>query len=48
MHDTLPLLNNDKFPRIHRGKVETLQINLGYLCNQACLHCHVNAGPTRK
>ena len=48
MHDTLPLLNNDKFPRIHRRKVETLQINLGYLCNQACLHCHVNAGPTRK
>ncbi|MBT7997353.1 MAG: radical SAM/Cys-rich domain protein [Betaproteobacteria bacterium] len=33
---------------MHRGKVETLQINLGYLCNQACLHCHVNAGPTRK
>ena len=25
-----------------------MQINLGYLCNQACLHCHVNAGPTRK
>ena len=48
MHDTLPLLNNGKFPRLYRGKVETLQINLGYLCNQACLHCHVNAGPTRK
>ena len=48
MHDTLPLLNNGKFPRIYRGKVKTLQINLGYLCNQACLHCHVNAGPTRK
>ena len=48
MHDTLPLLDNDKFPGIYRGKVETLQINLGYLCNQACLHCHVNAGPTRK
>ena len=48
MHDTLPLLNNGKFPRIYREKVETLQINLGYLCNQACLHCHVNAGPTRK
>jgi radical SAM/Cys-rich protein len=27
--------------------VETLQINLGYLCNQACLHCHVGAGPNR-
>jgi MoaA/NifB/PqqE/SkfB family radical SAM enzyme len=22
-------------------------VNLGYVCNQACLHCHVNAGPTR-
>ncbi|MGZ5106540.1 MAG: arsenosugar biosynthesis radical SAM (seleno)protein ArsS, partial [Usitatibacter sp.] len=24
-----------------------LQVNVGYLCNQTCLHCHVNAGPTR-
>jgi radical SAM/Cys-rich protein len=27
--------------------VDTLQVNLGYVCNQTCLHCHVNAGPTR-
>src|SRR6185369_11057756 len=27
--------------------LETLQVNLGYKCNQSCLHCHVNAGPTR-
>jgi radical SAM/Cys-rich protein len=27
--------------------VETLQVNLGYKCNQTCVHCHVNAGPTR-
>lgn len=27
--------------------VDTLQINLGKLCNQACKHCHVDAGPTR-
>jgi radical SAM/Cys-rich protein len=27
--------------------VDTLQINLGKLCNQACLHCHVEAGPNR-
>lgn len=27
--------------------VETLQVNLGKLCNQACKHCHVDAGPTR-
>src|SRR5581483_803022 len=24
-----------------------LQVNLGYKCNQSCVHCHVNAGPTR-
>lgn len=26
---------------------DTLQVNLGKLCNQACLHCHVDAGPKR-
>lgn len=31
-----------------RRSISTLQINLGKLCNQACLHCHVNAGPGRK
>lgn len=45
---TLPLLQESDFPAIRRGRVETLQVNLGYLCNQRCLHCHVNAGPTRK
>jgi radical SAM/Cys-rich protein len=48
MHATLPLLQRSDFPSIYRGTVETLQVNLGYRCNQACLHCHVNAGPTRK
>lgn len=33
--------------RVERGAVETLQVNLGKLCNQACLHCHVEAGPLR-
>ncbi|MBI2315536.1 MAG: arsenosugar biosynthesis radical SAM protein ArsS, partial [Betaproteobacteria bacterium] len=28
-------------------RVETLQVNLGYRCNQTCVHCHVNAGPAR-
>lgn len=28
--------------------IDTLQINLGYLCNQTCKHCHVDAGPHRK
>jgi radical SAM/Cys-rich protein len=47
MHATLPLLGVS-FPAIRRARLETLQVNLGYRCNQACLHCHVNAGPTRK
>lgn len=48
MHATLPLLRNTDFPPLVRGRLETLQLNLGYRCNQACLHCHVNAGPTRR
>lgn len=32
---------------LKRTGVETLQINLGKLCNQACHHCHVEAGPLR-
>ena len=47
MHATLPLLRQHSFPPIARARLETLQINLGYKCNQSCLHCHVNAGPTR-
>lgn len=48
MHDTLPLLENTTFPPLNRGKLTTVQVNVGYLCNQQCLHCHVNAGPKRK
>ena len=48
MHATLPLLEATDFPALRRMPLETLQVNLGYLCNQSCLHCHVNAGPTRK
>jgi radical SAM/Cys-rich protein len=47
MHATLPLLVKTDFPPIRRRKLETLQVNVGYVCNQSCLHCHVNAGPTR-
>jgi radical SAM/Cys-rich protein len=47
MHATLPLLKHTTFPAISRKRVETLQVNLGYKCNQSCVHCHVNAGPTR-
>jgi radical SAM/Cys-rich protein len=47
MHDTLPRLEAIPFPAIRRARLTTLQVNLGYRCNQSCLHCHVNAGPTR-
>jgi radical SAM/Cys-rich protein len=30
-----------------RGRTTTLQINVGLLCNQACQHCHLEAGPSR-
>ena len=48
MIDTWPLLKNTNFPSVSRQAVEILQVNLGYRCNQSCLHCHVAAGPTRK
>jgi radical SAM/Cys-rich protein len=48
MHATLPLLQDTDFPPLSRGPLETLQVNMGYRCNQQCLHCHVNAGPNRK
>jgi radical SAM/Cys-rich protein len=48
MRDTWPLLKATDFPPLTRKSLEILQVNLGYLCNQSCLHCHVAAGPTRK
>jgi radical SAM/Cys-rich protein len=48
MHATLPLLKSTDFPAIARRALDTLQVNLGYRCNQACHHCHVNAGPDRR
>ena len=48
MLDTYIYLKNTDFPAIRRGELETLQVNLGYLCNQQCLHCHVDAGPRRR
>ncbi len=47
MLDTKPLLLKTDFPSITRKAVQTLQLNLGYLCNLSCTHCHVNAGPKR-
>lgn len=48
MHATLPLLAVTDFPALSRRRLTTLQVNLGYRCNQSCVHCHVNAGPNRK
>ncbi|MCV6605559.1 MAG: arsenosugar biosynthesis radical SAM protein ArsS, partial [Porticoccaceae bacterium] len=47
MLDTRPLLLDTDFPTLRRGALTTLQVNLGYLCNLSCTHCHVNAGPKR-
>jgi len=47
MKDTWPLLDTIPFPALTRGRLETLQVNVGYRCNQSCVHCHVNAGPNR-
>jgi radical SAM/Cys-rich protein len=47
MHATLPLMRRRAFPALRRTRLETLQVNLGYRCNQSCVHCHVNAGPSR-
>ena len=47
MHATLQLLRTTDFPAIRRRAIDTLQVNLGYRCNQSCVHCHVNAGPNR-
>ncbi|MDH5711453.1 MAG: arsenosugar biosynthesis radical SAM protein ArsS [Gammaproteobacteria bacterium] len=47
MKDTLEYLKVPGFPAIERVQLETLQVNLGYLCNQQCLHCHVDASPRR-
>jgi len=47
MHATLHLLSHTDFPALMRRSIQTLQLNLGYRCNQSCLHCHVNAGPAR-
>ena len=45
MQDTRPLLLDSDFPPLSRGNLHTLQVNLGYICNLSCVHCHVNAGP---
>ena len=47
MHDVRPLIAEGDFPPLRRRGATTLQVNLGYRCNQSCVHCHVAAGPHR-
>ncbi len=47
MRESLPLLERIPFPAIRRGRLDTLQLNVGYRCNQTCVHCHVDASPHR-
>jgi radical SAM/Cys-rich protein len=47
MHQTLHLMKSRGFPHLRRKALDTLQVNLGYKCNQACFHCHVNSSPDR-
>jgi radical SAM/Cys-rich protein len=46
-HNFTQTLESHDLPYLHRTQLSDLQINLGYLCNQACEHCHVEAGPKR-
>jgi radical SAM/Cys-rich protein len=48
MHQTLHLMKSRGFPHLRRKALDTLQVNLGYKCNQSCFHCHVNSSPDRK
>ena len=48
MLDVLTHLTDSDFPPLYRTRLHTFQVNLGRLCNQQCLHCHVAAGPNRR
>ena len=38
---------NENGTELRRHEIDVLQVNMGKYCNQACIHCHVEAGPTR-
>lgn len=46
-HDINQALRDHHLYPLTRAPLSELQVNLGYLCNQACEHCHVEAGPKR-
>ncbi len=35
------------FKQLRSKQIEILQVNIGYMCNQTCNHCHIDAGPDR-
>ena len=41
-------IKNSNIQQVRPTGLEILQINVGYMCNQVCSHCHVDAGPDRK
>ena len=41
-------VKNSNIQQVRPKGLEILQINVGYMCNQVCSHCHVDAGPDRK
>ena len=41
------LKEQQAFP-LKPAKLDIFQVNVGYMCNQVCKHCHVDAGPDRK
>jgi radical SAM/Cys-rich protein len=41
------MLRRIAFPPLARRRIDTLQVNVGYRCNQSCVHCHVSASPHR-
>ena len=41
-------VKSSNLPPVRPTALEILQINVGYMCNQVCSHCHVDAGPDRK
>ncbi|MFC6203298.1 arsenosugar biosynthesis radical SAM (seleno)protein ArsS [Psychrobacter urativorans] len=47
MKSTIKLLEHTDFPAIKRRELKILQVNMGYLCNMSCVHCHVAASPYR-
>ncbi len=42
------VLRQHQLPLLEADEVQVLQVNVGKLCNQTCVHCHVDAGPDRR